>query len=129
MTEPANSNGAAGKPAGPQQLQIQVRVLGQYIKDLSFESPNIRKLLSGAPENPNLNLEINVHPEQVGPDVYETALVFTGSGRRAISNISGPMTMPPPIPSMPPRMPAIRQTMGNRIVDFDVQMRSESTNG
>lgn len=76
MTEPANKNGAAGVPAGPQQIQVQVRVLGQYIKDLSFESPNIRKLLAGAPENPNLNLEINVHPEKVAPDVYETALAF-----------------------------------------------------
>lgn len=76
MTDPANTNGAAGKPGGQQQGQVQVRVLGQYIKDLSFESPNIRKLLSGAPENPNLNLEINVHPERVGPDVYETALAF-----------------------------------------------------
>lgn len=76
MTEPANTNGATGKPAGPQHMQVQVRVLGQYIKDLSFESPNIRKLLAGAPENPNLNLEINVQPEQVGPDMYETALVF-----------------------------------------------------
>ena len=76
MNEPAGKNGSTGNPSAPQQNQVHVRVLGQYIKDLSFESPNIRKLLAGQQENPNLNLELNVHPEQVGPDVYESALSF-----------------------------------------------------
>lgn len=55
---------------------MQVRVVGQYIKDLSFESPNITKLLSGTPDNPNLKLEINVNANQVGPDLYESAIDF-----------------------------------------------------
>jgi preprotein translocase subunit SecB len=78
MNQPASTNGASNgaNKDQPAQAQVQVRVLGQYIKDLSFESPNIRKLLSGQQENPSLNLELNVHPERVGPDVYETALSF-----------------------------------------------------
>ncbi len=55
---------------------MQVRVVGQYIKDLSFESPNITKLLSGTPDNPNLKLEINVNANQVGPDLYESVIDF-----------------------------------------------------
>lgn len=57
-------------------VPMQVRVLGQYVKDLSFESPNITKLLSGAPENPNLNLELNVMPTLVREDLHEVALIF-----------------------------------------------------
>lgn len=68
--KPAGGNGTQQPP------QIQVRVLGQYIKDLSFENPNVHKLFQGQPENPTLNLEINVQPSQVGPDVYESAISF-----------------------------------------------------
>ncbi|MEZ5818820.1 MAG: protein-export chaperone SecB [Hyphomicrobiaceae bacterium] len=75
MTDAANGN--AGSPqGGPQELQMQIRILGQYVKDLSFESPSIRKLMTSQAENPNLNLEMNVEPEQVAPDVYETTLSF-----------------------------------------------------
>jgi len=75
MTDAANGN---GRPATgtPPDANLQIRMLGQYVKDLSFESPSIRKLMSSQAENPNLNLEMNVRPEQVGPDVYETTLSF-----------------------------------------------------
>lgn len=76
MSEAAKGNGATGHDGGRAALQAQVRVIGQYIKDLSFESPNIRKLLAGTPENPGLKLDLTVHPEAVAPDVYETALAF-----------------------------------------------------
>ena len=33
-----------GPPAGVPP-QVQVRIAGQYIKDLSFENPNVQKLL------------------------------------------------------------------------------------
>jgi len=74
MTDAAHGNGV---PEGaPQEQQLQIRVLGQYVKDLSFESPSIRKLMTSQAENPNLNLEMNVTPEQVAPDVFETTLAF-----------------------------------------------------
>ncbi len=66
----------ADQPNVPEGQQIHVRILGQYVKDLSFESPNIAKMLSGAPENPNLNLELNVVPTLVRPDLHEVALTF-----------------------------------------------------
>ncbi|MGE3917924.1 MAG: protein-export chaperone SecB [Hyphomicrobiaceae bacterium] len=75
MNEPVKGNGASAQTA-PKDVQVQVRVLGQYVKDLSFESPSIRKLMTSQAENPNLNLEMNVHPEQVGADVYETTIHF-----------------------------------------------------
>ncbi len=66
----------ADQPVAAEGQQIHVRILGQYVKDLSFESPNITKMLSGAPENPNLNLELNVVPTLVRPDLHEVALTF-----------------------------------------------------
>lgn len=58
--------------AGP----MQVRVAGQYVRDLSFECPNMLKVMREPPNNPNLKLEINVISTPVGPDLYETALTF-----------------------------------------------------
>jgi len=75
MTDGPNGNGSQPL-AGAQEPKLQIRMIGQYVKDLSFESPNIRKLMSAQAENPNLDLEMNVVPEQVGPDVYETTLSF-----------------------------------------------------
>ena len=67
MAEQPNISAGAG---------MQVRVLGQYVKDLSFESPNITKLLTNPPGNPNLNLELNVEPTRINGDLYESALLF-----------------------------------------------------
>lgn len=66
---------------------MEVRVLGQYVKDLSFESPNVVKLMSAPPENPNLQLEINVVPAQIGPNVYESALTFKAEAKSKIGLI------------------------------------------
>lgn len=74
MTEPVKGNGSTGQPAA--EIQVQVRVLGQYIKDISFESPSIPKLMNAQAEAPTLNLEMNVHPEQIAPNVYEATLAF-----------------------------------------------------
>ena len=49
MAEPSDTgSGNVGRPpAGQAGPPLQVRVVGQYIKDLSFENPNVRKLIEG----------------------------------------------------------------------------------
>jgi preprotein translocase subunit SecB len=85
--EPKSGNGTPPQ-APPQGMpQIQVRILGQYVKDLSFENPNVHKLFQSQPENPNLQLEINVEPSQVGPDVYESAITFTAEATAKVGTI------------------------------------------
>lgn len=72
-------NGSNGKPAQSEKTApapVQVKVVGQYIKDLSFENPNIGKLLKEPGDTPNLQLSINVNAQGVGPDLYETAIDF-----------------------------------------------------
>ena len=59
-----------------QPQAVEAQVVGQYIKDLSFENPNVRNLLDGPGEDPNLKLEVNVNAQRVGPDAYESAIDF-----------------------------------------------------
>ncbi|MCL4766132.1 MAG: protein-export chaperone SecB [Hyphomicrobiaceae bacterium] len=85
MAEQAN-NGTSGAPgAGAAQPPFQARVVGQYIKDLSFENPNIGKLVQSPGDNPNLKLEVNVNATRVGDDLYESAIDFKANA----SNKSG----------------------------------------
>ena len=49
----------------------------QYIKDLSFENPNIERLLSGPGDDPNLKVEVNVNARPVADKLYESAINFS----------------------------------------------------
>jgi preprotein translocase subunit SecB len=74
MVEPVTGGSdTAGQAAGE---PVRVRVVGQYIKDLSFENPNVRKLLGRTSENPNLRVEINVQAEKVAEKLFESAISF-----------------------------------------------------
>jgi preprotein translocase subunit SecB len=72
LPTPAQGNGPAASSAAP----LQVRIAGQYIKDLSFENPNIGKLITSQPENPNLDVEINVDIAELGANLFESAISF-----------------------------------------------------
>lgn len=84
---PAGTNGGNAKPAAaasgaapqqPAQAQParQLSVLAQFVKDLSFESPNAPKSLQGPGENPKLQVNVNVHAIGQGDDMYEVDLNF-----------------------------------------------------
>jgi preprotein translocase subunit SecB len=75
MAEGDNNNMGGQQPGegGP-----QVRVLGQYIKDLSFENPNVRKLLDNPAnqQQPNLRVEVSVNIARMAEKVFESAIQF-----------------------------------------------------
>jgi preprotein translocase subunit SecB len=71
-TQPGNGEGA--KPAAGTAPQVQVRMIAQYIKDLSFENPNVRKLLENPGEAPNLRVEVNVNASKVADNTFESAV-------------------------------------------------------
>lgn len=73
MAEQAKPGNGGSREPGPGQ-QAQVRVLAQYIKDLSFENPNVRKLLETQGEPPNLRVEVNVNASKVADKAYESAI-------------------------------------------------------
>jgi len=63
----------AAQPEGP---VAQVNIITQFIRDLSFENPNISKLLDGPGENPNLKVEVNVNAEKMRPELFQSAIDF-----------------------------------------------------
>lgn len=79
-------NGGAATPAS-EPSPMQVQVLGQHIKDLSFENPSVGKLQIKEGENPAVQLEVNVDAQRLGPDVYESAITFTATA----SHSGGPI--------------------------------------
>jgi len=59
--------------------QPNIRVIGQFIKDLSFENPNVGKLLEGPVDGPQLQIEVNVNARQAAAGVYESSINFTAT--------------------------------------------------
>lgn len=64
MSDQANG-GAAG---------AQLRVLTQYVKDLSFENPNAPNSLGPVDEQPSINLRVDVGVKHLADTDYEVAL-------------------------------------------------------
>jgi preprotein translocase subunit SecB len=88
MADKGNGKGtpAAKEPEGEAQ-QVGVQVVAQYIRDLSFENPNVDKIMEGIGETPNLNLEVNVNANAKGKDVYESAIVFKAVAANKLGTI------------------------------------------
>jgi preprotein translocase subunit SecB len=72
-TTMADQNNTTG---GEQSQQNMARVAGQYIKDLSFENPNIRKLIDNPGVKPNIRVEVNVNAGKMTDKLYESAIQF-----------------------------------------------------
>ena len=71
-------------------VQPQLTVLAQYVKDLSFESPNSPQSLQGPGQNPQLKVSVNVNASPRGEDTYEVALqleVHASSADGVIYNV------------------------------------------
>jgi preprotein translocase subunit SecB len=88
MTEATNTgNGSRSAPPAGAVQQGQVRVLAQYIKDLSFESPNVHKLLEGPGEAPNLRVEVNVNASKVVNTTFESVINFKAEATNKLGTI------------------------------------------
>lgn len=63
--------------AEPKQVAVEAQIVGQFIKDLSFENPSVGKLLDGPGEAPNIKLEINVAAKKLKQDdFFESVIDF-----------------------------------------------------
>ncbi len=67
------TNGSAD-PSAKENKQPGINILGQYIKDLSFENPRAPASLRSAGSNPNLQVNFNVHAQGAGENAYEVLL-------------------------------------------------------
>ena len=88
MAEQAGAgNGSAGAAGGDGQIPIQAKILSQYIKDLSFENPNVRKLITNPGDQPSLKVEVNVGAERIESDLYETSIDFKATATNNLGTI------------------------------------------
>ena len=56
------------------QPQASMRILGQYLKDLSFENPNAPQTLGPQQTQPDINISVNVNARNLAPTDYEVEL-------------------------------------------------------
>ena len=62
-------------PPQPQPgAQPSMRILGQYLKDLSFENPNAPQSLAPQQTQPDINISVNVNAKNLAPADYEIEL-------------------------------------------------------
>jgi preprotein translocase subunit SecB len=87
----AESSGNGGPtivpPQGSAAPQFTVRAIAQYIKDLSFENPNVHKLLENPGDQPNLRLEVNVNASRLGPNTFESVINFKADASNKLGTV------------------------------------------
>jgi preprotein translocase subunit SecB len=70
-----SNNGGQTPPSGAQaQQQAGIHVLGQYIKDLSFENPNAPRSLRASDKAPQLDVNVNVNARPQSQTDFEIEL-------------------------------------------------------
>ena len=80
MTDlPGNgTNGGAAAAAGGPSFSISA----QYIKDLSFENPNVMKIIGQAGGTPEVTFNLGVAANGIGADTYEVTLSSRAEAKR-----------------------------------------------
>ncbi len=78
MTDKSKANPKESDGQDPAAQQpVEVQIIGQFIKDLSFENPSVGKLLEGPSDTPNIKVEINVGAKRLQQEnLYESAIEF-----------------------------------------------------
>lgn len=72
--KPGGQGSAPAEGERSQATGAQLNVLGQYIKDLSFESPAAPEVLQTPPPNPQLQVTVNVNVAAKSEENYEVVL-------------------------------------------------------
>jgi preprotein translocase subunit SecB len=62
----------------PQMAMPQIGVLAQYVKDLSFENPHAPRSMAPSPQQPAINIQINVDAAPMGETDVEVTLRIEG---------------------------------------------------
>jgi len=61
-------------PAPAPGTQPSLKILGQYLKDFSFENPNAPASLAPQKKQPDINIAVNVNARNLGPTEFEVEL-------------------------------------------------------
>ena len=72
-TEEAAAEGAGGN-GSTQGAAPSMKILGQYVKDLSFENPEAPRSLAGQDGQPEINISVNVNAKPLAETDFEVEL-------------------------------------------------------
>ena len=72
----------AENEAAPETPQVQMRLLAQYVKDLSFENPNAPGSLQTRPDQPAIDVNFDIGVNKVAENQYEVSLRCNVSAKR-----------------------------------------------
>jgi preprotein translocase subunit SecB len=73
-TAAAGAPGAAGSNGATQGAAPSMKILGQYVKDLSFENPDAPRSLAGQEGQPEINISVNVNAKPLADTDFEVEL-------------------------------------------------------
>ncbi len=73
----AGNSGAQPNPPAP-----MLNIVGQYIRDLSFENPNAPNSTIGGGSQPRFNVNINVSVKKQSDDLYAVELTLNAKAER-----------------------------------------------
>ncbi|MSO64682.1 MAG: protein-export chaperone SecB [Alphaproteobacteria bacterium] len=79
MTDTSGPATATDRPA--------IGIVAQYLKDLSFESPNAPQSLSAGQASPQIEVNLDVQAKPVGGSRFEVALRITATAKREESAV------------------------------------------
>jgi preprotein translocase subunit SecB len=88
--EPEEGAAEAAAPETPPQAQPKaagqpgIHVLGQYIKDLSFENPNAPASLAPGDSAPKINVNVNVNARRMSETDVEVELKLDATAQRGL---------------------------------------------
>jgi preprotein translocase subunit SecB len=77
-----NGGPATPEPQPQQGALPALSVMGQYVKDFSFENPNAPNSLAPSATQPAINIQINVGVSQLALTDYEVTLKLEGKAER-----------------------------------------------
>lgn len=77
-----SSNGGRVEPAAAPTQQPGIHVLGQYIKDLSFENPSAPRSLRPSDKAPKLDVNVNVNARPQSETEFEIELKLEAKAAR-----------------------------------------------
>jgi preprotein translocase subunit SecB len=70
-------NEPTATPKAGNGAQPTLAVLAQYVKDLSFESPNAPKSLRGREQSPGININVNVNANPLSDKEFDVNLTLS----------------------------------------------------
>ncbi len=88
-TEPGNQtdnqspqNGSGGNGAAAAQAQGQLRLLAQYVKDLSFENPSAPDSLNAVKDGPKIDVSVDVQANRRSNTEFEVQLKLSATAKK-----------------------------------------------